>query len=139
MYTLVKARLRLCGLDWRVSLGDAQEGRKEVLSMIGANITNETRKAIYRREGFECALCGSRKYLQVHHVVKRSLGGSSKPWNLICLCASCHALAHGTWLEEGLKDITPEDIYQGCVEYLSDYYAEEGQLWNPKAEKLLPL
>ena len=105
--------------------------------MIGANISNADRKAIYRREGYECALCGSRKYLQIHHVVKRSLGGSNAPWNLIALCSDCHALAHGTNLGDW-RDVCPEDVRHAIVEYLSDYYAEEGLLWNPYAKGALP-
>ena len=30
-------------------------------------LTNAQRKAIYRRDGYQCALCGSTRYLQIHH------------------------------------------------------------------------
>lgn len=120
--------------------------------MISANITNAQRKAIYRREGFRCALCDSTKYLQIHHIIRRSHGGSSHPHNLICLCADCHALAHGMDLRgleegvgavpwgpsewnpevDGLMDIERDrPIDQAIVEYMSDYYACEGVVWCP--------
>lgn len=95
--------------------------------MISANISKQTRKGIYRREGYRCALCDSTKYLQVHHVVLRSQGGTDGAQNLICLCADCHAMAHGINLN-GWQDVTPEDIRQSCVEYLADLYAPD---WNP--------
>ena len=93
--------------------------------MISANIPNEVRKTVYRREGYRCALCDSTKYLQIHHYVKRSRGGSNSLHNLICLCMMCHNVAHGTDLYE---DISAEDIEQACVEYLADMYLED---WNP--------
>ena len=99
--------------------------------MISANISNTVRKAIYRREGYRCALCDSTKYLQIHHVVKRSQGGTNSPHNLICLCADCHALVHGIDLR-GLPDAELDrQVDQAIVEYLADYYAEQGVIWNP--------
>lgn len=95
--------------------------------MISANIDKSTRKFIYAREGYRCALCDDTRTLQIHHVVKRSLGGSNSPHNLICLCSNCHALAHGKNLQ-GWVDVTQEDIEQAIVEYLADYYPG---YWNP--------
>ena len=51
--------------------------------MISANIPNSVRKAIYKRDGYRCALCDSNRGLQIHHVMKRSQGGSNSPHNLI--------------------------------------------------------
>jgi hypothetical protein len=41
-----------------------------------------------------CAACGSTDDLQHHHLVIRAEGGSDEDWNLITLCASCHAKLH---------------------------------------------
>ena len=95
--------------------------------MISANIPNETRRQVYKRDGYRCALCDDTRYLQVHHYVHRSLGGSNHVHNLITLCSKCHALAHGTNLFD-FAEISQEDIEQACVEYLADYYAPD---WNP--------
>lgn len=107
-----------------------------------ANIDNKTRKSIYRRDGFRCALCDSTEGLQIHHVVPRGAGGSSKPMNLICLCWRCHNAAHGSIMTDIPADSTPDkirrihatvmaDMEQACVEYVSDLYAEQGEVWNP--------
>lgn len=96
--------------------------------MISANISNARRKAVYRREGYRCALCDSTRYLQIHHVVKRSEGGTDSMHNLICLCSDCHALAHGINLNDW--DATQEDVEQAIVEYLADYYAPNWNPWN---------
>ena len=112
-----------------------------------ANLTNAQRKAIYRREGWRCALCDSTKYLQIHHIIRRGQGGGNHPHNLIALCADCHALAHGLDLrglgdgdvptvlvpgEGDLLDIERDrPVDQAIVEYMADLYACEGVIWNP--------
>lgn len=96
-----------------------------------ANITIKVRKEVYQRDGYRCALCDSTHYIQVHHAVPRSQGGSSKPMNLITLCMECHALAHGTKLQE--NDLTQEDVEQAIVVYLADYYEKEW--WPYKSRK----
>lgn len=100
-----------------------------------AAISNETRRAVYRRDGWRCALCDNTQGLQVHHVVHRSQGGSDLPQNLITLCWKCHAAIHGTVLSE-YEGIQPADIAQACVEYVADLYADEGLLWNPWARNM---
>lgn len=94
------------------------------------NLDNRTRKAIYARDGYRCALCDSTKYIQIHHYIGRGAGGSNHPHNLITLCADCHAAAHGTMLRDW-QDVTRETVEQAIVEYLSDFYAEVGHIWNP--------
>ncbi len=106
--------------------------------MISAKITNAVRKAVYRRDGYRCALCDDTHGLQIHHVVLRSQGGTDFPHNLVTLCWKCHAVAHGTALPE--YPMNAADVCQACVEYLADYYASEGKLWNPwtaEMEKLV--
>lgn len=88
--------------------------------MIGAGITNTTRKNVYRRDGWRCALCDSTDGIQVHHVEWRGRGGSSEVWNLITLCWRCHAEAHGTRVYDGQMD--EAEMEQACIEYLADYY-----------------
>ena len=95
--------------------------------MLSANISKEERKAIYKRDGYRCALCDSTRYLQIHHHVPRGEGGTNSPHNLITLCSDCHALAHGTNLRDW-QDVTQESIHQAVTEYLADYYAPG---WNP--------
>lgn len=110
---------------------------------MNARISNQVRRSIYMRDGFRCALCDSTEGLQIHHVVPRGVGGSvDSPMNLICLCWRCHNAAHGSMCCDVPADITPEelrrlhasmmaDLEQACIEYVSDLYAEEGEIWSP--------
>lgn len=95
--------------------------------MFSANISNKTRKAVYKRDNWCCALCDTSRYLQVHHYIPRGKGGKNTPHNLITLCSDCHALAHGTKLKDWV-DMEQEDIEQAIVEYLADTYPG---YWEP--------
>ena len=112
---------------------------------LSASIPNETRKAVYARDGYRCALCDDTHGLQIHHIVHRSVGGNDTPCNLITLCWRCHAESHGTWISERhanplpanqamrwalIKDMIDE-YEQLCTEYVSDWYAERGEEWWP--------
>lgn len=99
--------------------------------MISAGLTNTTRKAVYKRDNYACALCDSTRGLQIHHVMKRSQGGSSHPHNLITLCERCHNMAHGTHYPDQPNYINAESMELDCVQYVSDFYAEQGEEWNP--------
>ena len=92
-----------------------------------SKISNDIRKAVYRRDGFQCAVCGDPRRLQVHHIQKRSQGGGNEQMNLVTLCPVCHALVHGIDLVESY--LTQEDVEQTIVEYMSDLYADLGFRW----------
>lgn len=97
--------------------------------MISAHLTKPQRLAIYRRDGFQCALCSSTRYLQIHHAIPRGQGGSpDSPMNLITLCCTCHMQAHGDDLD-GMP-FTRADVEQACVEYLADWYAPRWWPWR---------
>jgi len=104
-----------------------------MIDMISAGINKDLRRKIYRRECYECALCGDRRHLTAHHVVFRSQGGPDTEMNLIALCPRCHALCHGHDID-GIGR-SQEDMEQAVVEYLSDLYAQEGVVWNPWSAK----
>lgn len=65
--------------------------------MVNYIIMNPKQKLAYllvaERDNHQCQLCGSVAN-DVHHILFRSHGGSDDPRNLICLCRSCHDLAH---------------------------------------------
>lgn len=88
--------------------------------MLSASIPNQVRRAIYRRDGYACALCGDPRHLQIHHFIPRGKGGGNTPRNLIVLCMYCHAAVHGTRLTEFY--IPPEDVTEEADKYLSEMY-----------------
>jgi hypothetical protein len=60
-----------------------------------------TKHVVARRDGGQCThrdprgiRCGNRRWIEVHHVKPRSLGGGDFPSNLVTLCSAHHRLAH---------------------------------------------
>jgi hypothetical protein len=54
------------------------------------------RRLVWRRDHGRCCVpgCRSGKYLEVHHIVPRSRGGTHDPLQLAVLCSAHHALVH---------------------------------------------
>ena len=51
-----------------------------------------TRRLVFRRARWRCQACGRWGGLEVHHVIKRSQGGSDFDLDrLVALCPPCHA------------------------------------------------
>lgn len=72
---------------------------------------DEVRKAVYRRDGWQCQKCGVRNIqLHAHHQTPLSLGGSNDMGNLITLCKNCHIDNHphmwwGRWKENNPQTV----------------------------------
>jgi hypothetical protein len=59
------------------------------------------------RAGWRCQACGRRGRLDVHHVIKRSRGGSDFDLDrLVALCRACHDQTDAPWMR-GRLVITP--------------------------------
>ena len=50
-----------------------------------------TRKRIFKRDGYECCYCGSKRNLTIDHVVPKSRGGSNYWDNLVTSCGRCNS------------------------------------------------
>lgn len=48
------------------------------------------KRKVKERDGYKCQTCFRTDSLEVHHILKRSLGGEHKEENLVTLCTSCH-------------------------------------------------
>ena len=56
-----------------------------------------TREYVLCRDGHKCRICGGKskdKVLEIHHVIRRSDGGTDRPDNLMTLCSHCHDGVH---------------------------------------------
>lgn len=74
-------------------------------------IPPRTRREVLSRDRFRCQRpgCAATSFLEVHHRVPRSQGGSNTADNLVTLCCGCHQLVH----EKGLRVKAPEVVYLG--------------------------
>ena len=53
-------------------------------------VSNRMRFAIYQRDGYRCRRCGSKKNLEIDHIVPIAKGGKSTMDNLQTLCHRCN-------------------------------------------------
>ena len=53
-------------------------------------IPSDLRRAVLRRDGNACLICGARTNLELHHVVPVANGGATTANNLRTLCVRCH-------------------------------------------------
>lgn len=67
----------------------------------------------------DCATCGNRGSIHIHHIIPLSCGGGNEMLNLLPLCEKCHALVH-PWLQADLSDIK-KNIHGILIEYSSAY------------------
>lgn len=60
------------------------------------SIPPSIRRLVLARDRHRCQRpgCGNTKFLEVHHKVPRSQGGTNDATNLTILCSGCHALLH---------------------------------------------
>ena len=61
-----------------------------------ATIPPATRRMVLTRDRHRCttAGCEHTRFLEVHHIKPRVLGGNNRPDNLTTLCSTCHRLWH---------------------------------------------
>ena len=59
-------------------------------------IAPRMRREVLARDRHRCQApgCGRTRFLEVHHILSRSRGGSNRADNLVTLCAACHRLRH---------------------------------------------
>lgn len=64
-------------------------------------------------------MCGwNRTTLDIHHIQKKSKGGTDKHANLIALCPNCHRLAHERgYSSEELKEKTLDKTFPNWKNY----------------------
>ena len=87
--------------------------------MLSAKIPTATRRAVYRREGYACALCERPEVIHIHHVRSRSQGGTNDLGNLIALCPVCHAIAHGEYKLDNQFPFDKETAADAIAFYLA--------------------
>lgn len=61
-----------------------------------STIPPRTRREVLARDRHRCRApgCARTRFLEIHHVVSRAMGGTNDPTNLITLCSACHRLWH---------------------------------------------
>jgi len=72
-------------------------------------------RKVFERDRWTCRnpFCQSNKNLTVHHIIKRSQGGSDEVGNLITLCLDCHEKIERHGLELRVVDVVVKFFQKG--------------------------
>jgi hypothetical protein len=102
------------------------------------------RELVLARARWCCQACGLRRRLDVHHVIKRSRGGSDFDLNaLVALCRSCHEQTDAPY-DRGKLVVTPLGLGQFAFEMVERVQKGLGRAparlptWAESAPKLRP-
>ena len=60
------------------------------IKVIRKTINEELRNKIFKRDGYKCKKCGSKKDLVIDHIIPFSKGGTTEINNLQTLCKNCN-------------------------------------------------
>ena len=94
----------------------------------------EWRAAIIKRDRRTCALCSSKEWIQVHHVI-RWADDPSKRYDLrngVCLCIPCHTKHHGPDMQP-----FPDEITADLMEHIDALYGRQAETTGC-ADKSIP-
>lgn len=90
-----RAVYEYCGNACRtVALGRPAQAPPKASAAKRRRIPAKIQAIVRERDFHRCRWCGNHRGCQSHHIAYRSECGADAPWNLVTLCAACHALAH---------------------------------------------
>jgi hypothetical protein len=88
-------------LDRRDPVRKAQRARSRKLCANRVRAKIDVRHDVHERDEGRCTYiekdgnrCTNERWIQLHHILPKSLGGSDTPENLVSLCAAHHDLVH---------------------------------------------
>ena len=74
---------------------------------------------------YQCAICGRNDYLEFHHLIPVSEGGTDDYDNIILLCACCHAAVHGRTYNPQKPNCRTSIDYETAKPILAAYFANK--------------
>ena len=97
-------------------------GGKHHKRTIKLAISNDTRKAVTKRDGGMCIFCGHPGNPEAHFI-SRAQGGLGIPENILTVCRPCHNLLDHPQQIKGEKDTNTRVVMLKIAEaYLRDHY-----------------
>lgn len=80
-----------------------------------SSIPPAVKRNVLSRDRHRCQSpgCTSARFLEVHHIIPRSKGGSNKPENLVSLCGGCHQILHDRGTKYCPRGAKPNPLKSG--------------------------
>lgn len=90
-----------------------------------------SRESIFRRDGYQCAYCGSKHDLTLDHVIPSSKGGRTTWLNLVTACRECNALKGDQDLADTELSLRIEPFRPSWIMYLRQFAGLVQEDWKP--------
>ncbi len=73
----------------------------------------------------QCAICGNMDFLEFHHMIPKTAGGTDDYDNIILLCACCHSKIHNRTYDPSKYRLSTSIDYEAAKPILAAYFANE--------------
>lgn len=73
----------------------------------------------------QCAICGNKDFLEIHHLTPKENNGTDDYDNLILLCARCHAAVHQKAYNPQKYHLNTSIDYESAKPILAAYFANK--------------
>lgn len=91
-----------------------------------------TRHNIFRRDGFQCQYCGTKKGpFTLDHVVPRSQGGLDSWENLVCACLVCNNKKGDKSLERAHLKLLKKPKKPSYLFFIQHFIGTHEECWKP--------
>lgn len=67
------------------------------------------REKVKKRDEYKCVLCSKTSFLQIHHIIPLSKGGTNNLSNMETVCRNCHEEIHPHMKEKRLRKDENDD------------------------------
>lgn len=88
-------------------------------------LTKVVKRKISECWNHKCAVCDQNDYLEFHHLIPLSEGGSDDYDNIILLCARCHAVIHNRTFNPNKPNCKTSIDYETAKPVLAAYFANQ--------------
>lgn len=88
-------------------------------------ILKSTKRKILTLWNNKCSVCGKNDFLEFHHIILKSSGGSDDYDNIILLCASCHAKIHKREFNPENYHLNTSIDYESAIPILEAYFSNQ--------------
>lgn len=89
-----------------------------------------TKYNIYRRDGHQCAYCGSKENLTIDHVIPKSRGGKSSWDNLATCCFKCNNKKSDKTPKEANMTLRVKLYQPTYQQFINGMMKADGKKWN---------
>lgn len=91
---------------------------------------NLTRQNIFKRDGYECQYCGTRRDLTIDHVIPRAKGGTDSWMNLVTACKKCNAKKGDNTPDKANMPLRSKPYKPSYAIFLKDHVNDQAGEWD---------